>query len=49
MKRRYQETSLCLDGLKRRLATAGLEIELAAKQLYHDRKEVTVCCRLKKT
>jgi 23S rRNA (cytidine2498-2'-O)-methyltransferase len=49
MKRRYQETSLCLDGLKRRLAAAGLEIELAAKQLYHDRKEVTVCCRLKKT
>jgi len=42
MKRRYDELHLCLDGLTSTLSTAGRSMELRAKQLYHDREEVTV-------
>jgi len=48
MKKRYAETMLCLDLIQRKLAGAGREVELRAKQLYHDREEITVFCRLRK-
>jgi len=48
MKKRYAETMLCLDLIRGKLAGAGREVELRARQLYHDREEVTVFCRLRK-
>ena len=48
MKKRYAETMLCLDLIRSRLAGAGCQVELRAKQLYHDREEITVFCRLSK-
>jgi 23S rRNA (cytidine2498-2'-O)-methyltransferase len=49
MKKRWQETRLCLDGLRDSLAGAtprgarsGSTWDLRAKQLYHDREEITV-------
>jgi len=39
MKKRWLETSLCLDGFARE---AGRPLELRARQLYHDREEITV-------
>ncbi|HRO28263.1 MAG TPA: 23S rRNA (cytidine(2498)-2'-O)-methyltransferase RlmM, partial [Luteimonas sp.] len=39
MKKRWQETRLCLDLFRE---TAGRPLELRAKQLYHDREEITV-------
>ncbi|MBS0455845.1 MAG: 23S rRNA (cytidine(2498)-2'-O)-methyltransferase RlmM [Proteobacteria bacterium] len=39
MKKRWEETSLCLDLLH---AQAGRELHLRARQLYHDREEITV-------
>jgi len=48
MKKRYVETMLCLDLIRSRLAGAGRQVELRAKQLYHDREEITVFCRLSK-
>ena len=42
MKRRYEETRLCLDGLADALRAAGKSYELRARQLYHDREEITV-------
>ncbi|WP_133000684.1 23S rRNA (cytidine(2498)-2'-O)-methyltransferase RlmM [Luteimonas arsenica] len=39
MKKRWLETSLCLDIFGRE---AGLPLELRARQLYHDREEITV-------
>jgi 23S rRNA (cytidine2498-2'-O)-methyltransferase len=47
MKKRYAETMLCLDLIRGRLASAGREVELRARQLYHDREEITVFCRLR--
>lgn len=46
MKKRYAETRLCLDLIRDRLG--GRQVELRAKQLYHDREEITVFCRLRK-
>ena len=39
MKKRWQETRLCLDLFEER---AGKPLTLRAKQLYHDREEITV-------
>ena len=39
MKKRWQETRRCLDGLQ---ALLGSQWSLRAKQLYHDREEITV-------
>ncbi len=39
MKKRWQETRLCLDLFR---DSAGLPLDIRAKQLYHDREEITV-------
>ena len=39
MKKRWQETRLCLDLFR---DSAGIPLEVHAKQLYHDREEITV-------
>jgi 23S rRNA (cytidine2498-2'-O)-methyltransferase len=39
MKKRWEETNLCLDLL---VEQAGRELDLRARQLYHDREEITV-------
>ena len=45
MKKRHDEVQLCLDLVADALATAGKRGELRAKQLYHDREEITVFAR----
>ena len=45
MKKRWQETRLCLDLFEER---AGKPLTLRAKQLYHDREEITVFATLAK-
>lgn len=42
MKKRYDETVLCLDSIRERLAAQGRTCDIRAKQLYHDREEITV-------
>jgi len=42
MKKRYQEVRRCLAHIAGRLQEAGITYDLACKQLYHDREEVTV-------
>jgi 23S rRNA (cytidine2498-2'-O)-methyltransferase len=42
MKKRYAETRTCLDLIAARLTAAGRRGTLRAKQLYHDREEITV-------
>ncbi len=42
MKKRYEETRLCLDSLRSELAAHGRSADIRAKQLYHDREEITV-------
>jgi len=43
MKKRWPEARACLDGLSEALANAGKgAYDLRAKQLYHDREEITV-------
>jgi 23S rRNA (cytidine2498-2'-O)-methyltransferase len=42
MKKRYEETLECLASFKSTVERSGKKISLTAKQLYHDRKEVTV-------
>jgi 23S rRNA (cytidine2498-2'-O)-methyltransferase len=42
MKKRYDEVQLCLGILRDAAAAAGRTIDLRAKQLYHDREEITV-------
>jgi 23S rRNA (cytidine2498-2'-O)-methyltransferase len=42
MKKRWQETRTCLEGMAEALEGAGPGYELRAKQLYHDREEITV-------
>jgi 23S rRNA (cytidine2498-2'-O)-methyltransferase len=39
MKKRWDETRLCLDLFQEQ---AGTSLEVRAKQLYHDREEITV-------
>jgi 23S rRNA (cytidine2498-2'-O)-methyltransferase len=39
MKKRWDETKLCLDAIEQQ---SGHPLELRARQLYHDREEITV-------
>lgn len=45
MKKRYEEVCQNLQTLKERLDEAGINSQIHAKQLYHDREEVTVHVR----
>jgi 23S rRNA (cytidine2498-2'-O)-methyltransferase len=45
MKKRIQEVRRCLAHIDERLREAGIAYDLACKQLYHDREEVTVYLR----
>ena len=42
MKKRYQEVQRCLDRVREQLDSAGIRYNMQAKQLYHDREEITV-------
>lgn len=42
MKKRYHEVQRCIDRVRESLVQSGLECQIRAKQLYHDREEVTV-------
>jgi 23S rRNA (cytidine2498-2'-O)-methyltransferase len=42
MKKRYDEVQLCFDIVRDAVASAGREVDLRARQLYHDREEITV-------
>lgn len=42
MKKRYQEVQRCLGMIQERLQAAGINYRMQAKQLYHDREEITV-------
>ncbi len=46
MKKRYEELRSCLNRIELRLEAAGLKFRLRARQLYHDREEVTVYVEL---
>lgn len=46
MKKRYDEVRLCLDLVAGALAAKGRRVEVRAKQLYHDREEITVYARV---
>ncbi|EGV05534.1 ribosomal RNA large subunit methyltransferase J-like protein [Haemophilus pittmaniae HK 85] len=46
MKKRYLEVQRCFDLLRDRLQNAEIPFRLQAKQLYHDREEITVHIRL---
>lgn len=47
MKSRWQEAQLNIGRLRKELENAGFIYELQARQLYHDREEITVCVRVK--
>jgi 23S rRNA (cytidine2498-2'-O)-methyltransferase len=42
MKKRYAEVQADLGDFSARCAAAGVPVEWRAKQLYHDREEITV-------
>ncbi|MGH8174430.1 MAG: 23S rRNA (cytidine(2498)-2'-O)-methyltransferase RlmM, partial [Rhodanobacteraceae bacterium] len=42
MKKRYDEVELCLGIVRDAVEAAGRSLDLRAKQLYHDREEITV-------
>ncbi|ADC71660.1 putative RNA 2'-O-ribose methyltransferase [Thioalkalivibrio sp. K90mix] len=46
MKKRWQTVRDCLNHLDERLAAAGVGYDVRARQLYHDREEVTVHIQL---
>ncbi|NCT68991.1 MAG: 23S rRNA (cytidine(2498)-2'-O)-methyltransferase RlmM [Rhodanobacteraceae bacterium] len=46
MKKRYDEVELCLGLLRATLSDAGRRLDLRARQLYHDREEITVFARV---
>jgi 23S rRNA (cytidine2498-2'-O)-methyltransferase len=46
MKKRYDEVQLCLGIVRDALTGAGRRVDLRAKQLYHDREEITVFARV---
>lgn len=46
MKKRYAEVQQCLENLQTQLKDAGLRYQIQAKQLYHDREEITVYVRV---
>jgi len=41
MKKRYQEVRQCLDMIAQQCEQAGIDVEISAKHLYHDREEIT--------
>ncbi|MDO4436054.1 MAG: 23S rRNA (cytidine(2498)-2'-O)-methyltransferase RlmM [Cardiobacteriaceae bacterium] len=43
MKKRFAEVELCLGDIHKALKKQGIKYRLQAKQLYHDREEITVC------
>jgi len=43
MKKRHASVQECITLLRQQLTEAGLEFNIMAKQLYHDREEITVC------
>lgn len=45
MKKRYEEVSQNLTNIREALGAAGISVEVHAKQLYHDREEITVHVR----
>ncbi|MGL4856374.1 23S rRNA (cytidine(2498)-2'-O)-methyltransferase RlmM [Plesiomonas sp.] len=45
MKKRYEEVNHILEKLRLALKDKGVNVQIAAKQLYHDREEVTVHVR----
>lgn len=45
MKKRYEETRLCLELIRSKLAANRHNVDLRARQLYHDREEITVFAR----
>ncbi|MFI4954091.1 MAG: hypothetical protein ACHP7M_13210, partial [Burkholderiales bacterium] len=45
MKKRHDEVRLCLDVVRGAGADTGRRVELRARQLYHDREEITVFAR----
>jgi 23S rRNA (cytidine2498-2'-O)-methyltransferase len=45
MKKRYDEVQLCFALVRDALDALGRRVELRAKQLYHDREEITVFAR----
>jgi len=47
MKKRYVEVETCFDRMRELATAAGHEIELRAKQLYHDREEITVFMQIR--
>ena len=42
MKKRWEETRICLEGFEQ---AAHRTLEIRARQLYHDREEITVFAR----
>ena len=46
MKKRFEEVEQCLASLSSRCKSAGRPLTIKAKQLYHDRKEITVFAEL---
>ncbi len=46
MKKRFEEVYNCIDHLRKTCAQEGITLHVKAKQLYHDRKEVTVFAHL---
>jgi 23S rRNA (cytidine2498-2'-O)-methyltransferase len=47
MKKRYDEVQLCFGIVRDAVAAAGHDLDLRAKQLYHDREEITVFAAIK--
>ncbi|MBE2894119.1 23S rRNA (cytidine(2498)-2'-O)-methyltransferase RlmM [Spirabiliibacterium falconis] len=47
MKKRYHEVITCFERIDTTLSAAGLRYQLQAKQLYHDREEITVYINIK--
>jgi len=44
MKKRYEETIACLDRLRAAVGERGWRADIRARQLYHDREEITAYC-----
>lgn len=47
MKKRYDEVNLCRELVEKAVSDIGKRIEWRARQLYHDREEITVFVRLR--
>lgn len=43
MKKRLSNVQDCISLLQQKLSEAELNCQIQAKQLYHDREEITVC------